>query len=199
MAFSAGSATGGAASGAAAGASFGPYGMAVGAVVGGLTSGVFGGKAKKQQKRAARAQRRIAAMEAFRGKVAAQNAYEAQRAEAVASAANEGRAGDSSVQAALGSFATQQNANFGYANFVTKQMGIIRKANAKAARFADYGQIAQSVMGAASSLYSPGSSPPEVAAPAASTMDASQFNIQQPTAPSFFSQNSGQGPTFFSQ
>ena len=150
MAFSIGDAAGGAGQGAAAGAQIGgPLGAGVGAVVGGLAGGILGGKARSAAKRAARAQRRIAAMTAFREKVGAQNSYEAQRAEAVAGAAAEGRMNDSSVQGALGAFATQQNAAFGFANAVEKQLGIVAKANAKAARYADYNQIAGQVSGIA--------------------------------------------------
>lgn len=200
MAFSGGDAAGGAAQGAAAGSMIMPgIGTAVGAVVGGVVGGVLGGKSRKAAKQAKRAQRRIAAMEAFRGKVAAQNSYEATRAEAVAGAATEGRTGDSAVQQALGSLSTQQNANFGYANAVTKQVSIVRKANAKAARFADYGQIANAAMGAAGSLFKGALTPSAAPAGGATDYIADQFNIKEPTAPSFFSQDSFQGPTFFSQ
>lgn len=202
MAFSAGDAAGGAAQGASAGAMIGgPIGAGVGAVVGGLAGGILGGKSRSAAKRAARAQRRIAAMTAFREKVGAQNSYEAQRAEAVAGAATEGRMNDSSVQGALGAFATQQNAAYGFTNAVEKQMAIVAKASAKAARYADYNQIAGQLMGAAGSLFK-GAGVAKAGAASTAAADphaAENFTIRETQTPSFFSQNSGQTLTFFSQ
>lgn len=203
MAFSFGDAVGGGAQGAAAGAQIGGApGAIVGGAIGAISGGVFGGKSRSAAKRAARAARRIAAMTAFRDKVAAQNSYEAQRAEAVAGAASEGRMNDSSTQGALGAFATQQNAAFGFASAVERQLAIVAKANAKAARYADYNALATSVMQASGSLFKgsfvadPNANKPTVTRdntvgytyPPVPQGSVGPLTVPQP--PSFFSQDS---------
>lgn len=125
----------------------------IASAVGSIGSLGFAAAGNRAARRAAKAQRRIDALNAYRERVGAQRAYAMQRAEVAAAAGNEGTLGASGVQGGLVGLGSQLSAGFSYANQVDRQSSIIRRANSKAQRYGDLAGLSASLGSLGSSLF----------------------------------------------
>ncbi len=147
--------------------------------VGAIASTALNARASSKARDAARAGRRIEALNSYRERVAAQRDYARQRAEVVAQAGNEGTLDASGTQGALVGLGSQLSAGFSYANQVDKQSRLARKAGERSAK---YGQLS-ALVGSLGNLASAG-----IGAMASTTPKAVEpiMPTGQPFPPSFF-------------